>query len=114
VDPPWPKSRKTRLNASQGPRNGNREKRHPSRLLSWTSWDGGLGPNPPETRVPLTVSNLAGAPMSKNQPLPVDPLHQQPDAPGVDQDDAQIQKPKDDAFKKPPNDKGLGKAVKKG
>jgi hypothetical protein len=74
----------------------------------------GLSPNPPETLVPLTVSNLAGARMSKNQPLPVDPLHQQPDAPGVDQDDAQIEKPKEDAFKKPPSDKGLGKAVKKG
>jgi hypothetical protein len=52
--------------------------------------------------------------MSKNKPLPVDPLHQQqPAAPGIDQDDAQIEKPKDDAFKKPANDKSLGKTTKK-
>jgi hypothetical protein len=47
--------------------------------------------------------------------LPADPLHQQQSVtPGVDQDDAQIEKPEDDAFEKPPSDKGLGKAVKKG
>jgi hypothetical protein len=52
--------------------------------------------------------------MSKNKSLPVDPLHQQQSgAPGVDQDDAQIEKPKDDAFKRPANDKALGKATKK-
>jgi hypothetical protein len=48
--------------------------------------------------------------MSKNQPLPVDPLHQEQGEAGVAQDDAQIQKSKDDAFKKPPkSDKGTGK-----
>jgi hypothetical protein len=52
--------------------------------------------------------------MSKNQPLPVDPLHQEPGERGVDQDDAQIQKPKDDAFKKPPkSDKGTGKGTRR-
>jgi hypothetical protein len=50
--------------------------------------------------------------MSKNKPLPVDPLHQQSGAPGVAQDDAQIEKPKDDAFKKPANNQET--ATKKG
>jgi hypothetical protein len=52
--------------------------------------------------------------MSKTKPLPVDPLHQQSGSPSVDQDDAQIEKPKDDAFKPPANNKAQGKATKKG
>jgi len=59
--------------------------------------------------------NPTGVQMSKDKPLPVDPLHQQQSgAPGVDQDDAQIEKPKDDAFKKPANGKAPERAVKKG
>ena len=46
--------------------------------------------------------------MSKNQTLPAGPLRQEQGEPGVDQDDAQIQKPKDDAFKKPPKNDGKG------
>jgi hypothetical protein len=53
--------------------------------------------------------------MSENKPLPVDPLHQQQSgAPGVDQNDAHVDKPKDDAFKRPANDKAVQNVAKKG
>jgi hypothetical protein len=52
--------------------------------------------------------------MSKNKPLPVDPLHQQQSgALGIDRGDDPIEKRKDDTFKRPANDKALGESTKK-